>query len=333
MKLHSVVKGGFMKKSSKIVLATITVLVVVVGIVSSYFYGQLNKVKKVEIPTSNSELKISDNAAKQDDEIINIAFFGVDRRHKDEASRSDALMILTLDKKHKKVKISSVMRDSYVNVDGYGMTKVNHAYAYDGATLAIKTLNKNFDLNIKDYVTVDFFGFEKIIDSVGGVDININPEELKYINENVKGTSKLQNAAIPTVTKVGLQKLNGRQAVAYTRIRYTAGGDFERTQRQRTVLVAVLNKIKETNPTNIANVVSQLLPYTETSMSNTEILKSIASISTLGIKDIEQQRFPLDEYCDGKMINGVWYLMFDLDATKNQMHKYIFEDIKPNATK
>lgn len=322
-----------MKKSSKIVLATITVLVVLVGMVSSYFYSQLNKVKKAEIPKTNSELNISDNAAKQDDEIINISFFGVDRRHKDEASRSDALMILTLDKKHKKVKISSVMRDSYVNVNGYGMTKITHAYAYGGPTLAIKTLNKNFDLNIKDYVTVDFFGLEKIIDSVGGVDINVTPEELKYINGYIEETSKLESAPIPTVNHTGVQKLNGRQAVAYTRIRYTAGGDFERTQRQRTLLVAVLNKIKEKGPTNVANVALQLLPYTETSMSNTEILKSLTSISTLDIKNIDQQRFPLDGYCYGKMIGGVWYLVFDLDATKNQMHKYMFEDIKPNDAK
>lgn len=246
--------------------------------VSSCFYCQLNKVKKVEIPKNNSELNISDNATKQDDRIIN-------------AAKQD-------DKKHKKVKISSVMRDSYVNVDGYGMTKVNHAYAYGGPILAIKTLNKNFDLNIKDYVTVDFFGFEKIIDSVGGVDINITPEELKYIN-----------ASIPTVINEGLQKFNGRQAVAYTRIRYTAGGDFERTQRQRTVLVAVLNKIKEASSTKIVNVALQFLPYTETSMSNTEILKSLASISTLDINNIDQERFPLDGYCDGKMIDGIWYLI------------------------
>lgn len=306
-------------------------MVVVVAI--SYFYGQLNKVKKVQIPKTNSELKISGNAAKQDDTIINIAFLGVDRRNKEEATRSDALMIVTLDKKHKKVKISSIMRDSYVNVDGHGMTKVTHAYAYGGPALAIKTLNKNFDLNIKDYVTVDFFGFEKIIDSVGGVYINITPEELKYINRYIEETSNIENTSIPTVTNAGLQKLNGRQAVAYTRIRYTAGGDFERTQRQRTVLVAVLNKIEETSPKNIANVALQLLPYTETSMSNTEILKAVTSISTLDIKNIDQERFPLDGYCDGKIIGGIWYLVFDLEATKNQMHKFIFEDIKPNAAK
>lgn len=330
-----------MKKSSKIVLATMTILVVIVGIISSYFYGQLNKVKKVNIPKANSELNISDNfksntsdnAAKQDDEIINVAFFGIDRRNKDEPSRSDALMVLTLDKKHKKLKISSVMRDSYVNVDGYGMTKVTHAYAYGGPTLAIKTLNKNFDLNIKNYVTVDFIGFEKIIDSIGGIDINITREEIKYINENIVETSKLENSSIPTAANVGLRKVNGKQALAYARLRETAGGDFERTQRERNVLVAVLNKIKEKSTTNIANVVLQLLPYTETSMSNTEILKSLKSISTLNIKNIDQERFPLDEYCNGKMISGVWYLIFDLQATKNQMHKYIFEDIKPNGTK
>lgn len=316
-----------MKKANKIVLVTLTVLVIAIIIVSSYFYNQLNKVKKVKISKANSELNIKGNTARQDDEIVNIAFFGVDRRHKDEASRSDALMIVTLDKKHKKVKISSIMRDSYVNVDGHEMTKITHAYAYGGPILAIKTLNKNFDLNIRDYVTCDFFGFEKIIDSVGGIDINVTPQELKYINGYIEETSKIENASVPAVTKCGLQKLNGRQAVAYTRIRYTDGGDFERTQRERTVLIDVLNKVKKTNPKNISNVVASLLPYTETSMSNVKILKLLASIYSLGIKDIDQKVFPSDGYCSGKMISGVWYLVFDLETTKNQLHKYIFESL------
>lgn len=316
-----------MKKVNKIVLVTLIVLIMVVALVSVYFYGQLNKIKKVKITKSNSELNISRNADMQDDEIVNIAFFGIDRRCKDEASRSDALMIVTLDKKHKKIKISSIMRDSYLNVDGHGMTKVTHAYAYGGPLLAIKTLNKNFDLNIKDYVTVDFFGFEKIIDSVGGVDINITPQELKYINGYIEETSKLENAPIPLVINCGLQKLNGRQAVAYTRIRYTDGGDFERTQRERTVLVAVLNKVKKTNPKDISNVIDNLLPYTETNMSNAKILKLLMSIYTLNINDIYQKVFPSDGYCSGKMISGVWYLVFDLEATKNQLHRYIFESL------
>lgn len=322
-----------MNKTGKILLATITVLVIVVGIIISCFNTELSKVNKVKITKNNSELNINNNATKKDDEIINIAFFGIDRRHKDEASRSDAVMILTLDKKHKKIKTSSIMRDSYVNIDGYGMTKLTHAYAYGGPTLAIKTLNKNFDLNIKDYVTVDFFGFEKIIDSVGGIDLNITPEEIKYENEYIKETSEIENASIPAITNSGLQKVNGRQAVAYTRIRYTAGGDFERTQRERTVLIDVLNKIEKIPPMGMANIVSKLLPYTETSMSNTDILKMLTSVYRLGIKNIGEQRFPLDGYCYGKMIDNIWYLIFDLNATKNQMHQYIFEDIKPSAGK
>lgn len=322
-----------MNKTGKILLATITVLVIVVGIIISCFNTELSKVNKVKITKNNSELNINNNATKKDEEIINIAFFGIDRRHKDEASRSDAVMILTLDKKHKKIKTSSIMRDSYVNIDGYGMTKLTHAYAYGGPTLAIKTLNKNFDLNIKDYVTVDFFGFEKIIDSVGGIDLNITPEEIKYENEYIKETSEIENASIPAITNSGLQKVNGRQAVAYTRIRYTAGGDFERTQRERTVLIDVLNKIEKIPPMGMANIVSKLLPYTETSMSNTDMLKMLTSVYTLGIKNIGEQRFPLDGYCYGKMIDNIWYLIFDLNATKNQMHQYIFEDIKPSAVK
>lgn len=319
-----------MKKSSKILLTTITVLVIIAGISSFYLNSQLDKVKKVEIPKTNDELNISDRTEKQDEEIINIALFGVDRRNKDEASRSDALMILTIDKKHKKLKLSSIMRDSYVGVDGYGMTKITHAYAYGGPTLAIKTLNGNFDLNIKNFVTVDFFGFEKIIDAVGGIDINITSEEIKYINGYIDETSKLQNTSIAFIKNTGMQRLSGKQAVAYTRIRYTAGGDFERTQRQRNVLLEIIKKVKETGPTNIINVTLELLPYTETSMSNSEILKLVKSISALDMVNVDEARFPLDGYCDGKTIHGIWYLVFDLEDTKEQMHKYIYEDIKPN---
>ncbi|WPC43298.1 LCP family protein [Clostridium sp. JS66] len=320
-----------MKKTSKIVLITITLLIVTVGIIILCFNSQLNKVKKAEIPKANSELNIKNNATKKDDEIINIAIFGIDRRYKDEASRSDALMILTLDKKHKNIKISSIMRDSYVNIDGYGMTKINHAYAYGGPIVSIKTLNKNFDLNIKDYITIDFWGFEKIIDSIGGVDINITPEESKYIINNTNIENR--NVSIHTAVNAGIQKLNGKQALDYARIRHTSGGDFERTQRERTVLIAVLNKIKKMPSRSVVNIVSEILPYTETSMSNTDILKMITSVYTLGIKNIGEQRFPLDGYCYGKMIDNVWYLIFDLNATKNQMHQYIFEDIKPSAVK
>lgn len=220
-------------------------------------------------------------------------------------------MILSLDKKHKKVKLSSIMRDSYVDIEGHGKTKLNHAYAYGGPELAIKTINSNFKLNIRDFVAVDFYGLENIIDTVGGVEIPVRSDEIKYINSYMQGTAKVENKAVQEVQSPGLQNLNGMQAVAYARIRYTSGGDYERTERQRTILTAVMNKIKKLGPTEFPKVVSVLLPNVESSLSSTEIIKMGTSVFTLGIDNVEQQRFPLDNYCEGKLIDGIYYLLFN----------------------
>ncbi len=239
-------------------------------------------------------------------------------------------MIISLDKKHKKVKVSSIMRDSYVDIDGHGKTKLNHAYAYGGPELAIKTINSTFKLNIRNFVAVDFYELEKIIDTVGGVEIPVRSDEIKYINIYMQETAKIQGKSVQEVQKPGLQNLNGMQAVAYARIRYTSGGDYERTERQRIVLTAIMNKVKKLGPTEFPKVVSALLPNVESSFSSTEIMKMGTSAFALGIDNIEQQRFPLDDYCQGKLIDGVYYLLFNEEKTINQIHKYIFEDIKPN---
>lgn len=324
--VNTILKAGdIMSRGRKIILSMITIIIVMVAIGIYYFYSQIGKVKKVDLPKTDTELKISTIAAKQDPQIINIAFFGLDRNYKDEISRSDAIMIMTLDQKHKKIKISSIMRDSYVNIDGHGKTKINHAYAYGGPSLSVKTINENFDLNIRDYVAVDFYGLIKIIDSLGGLTLNIREDEVYWMNYYIYSMASVENIPPPLITASGEQKLNGMQAVAYTRIRYTAGGDQERTLRQRTVLSMVLNKIKETNLVNISNVVTQLLPYTETSMSNGEIVKAFTSVYTFGINNIQQERFPKDGYAQGKTINGTWYFVFDLEATKKQLHDFIFE--------
>lgn len=321
----------FKKKSTKfkVIISIITVVLAFLIVGISYIYMELNKVKKVEIPKTSEELNISPKAETYDNSITNIAFYGLDRRAKDETSRSDAIIIVSIDKQHNKIKLSSIMRDSYVNVEGHGMTKITHAYAYGGPQLAIKTLNQNFDLNIKDFVTVDFFDLEKIIDAVGGINLNITNDELKYINSYVIETSKIEKSAVPVMSKAGFQHVNGRQAVAYTRIRYTSGGDFERTTRQRTVLTALLNEIMKTSVSNLPNVVSNLAQYTETSLSSTDMIKMATSVATSGIRDIVQERFPVDGYCNALTKDGVWYLQLDLNATKDQLYKFIYDDIKP----
>ncbi|ACQ54817.1 LytR family transcriptional regulator [Clostridium botulinum] len=317
-------------KKKKWILSIVAVIILISVVSALYVYSKLESVKKVPISKDDKELKIDKKAEPYGDDVINIAFFGLDRRKKEEPSRSDAVMILSLDKKHKKVKLSSIMRDSYVDIEGHGKTKLNHAYAYGGPELAIKTINSNFKLNIRDFVAVDFYGLENIIDTVGGVEIPVRSDEIKYINSYMQGTAKVENKVIQEVQNPGLQNLNGMQAVAYARIRYTSGGDYERTERQRTVLTAIMNKIKKLGPTEFPKVVSSLLPNVESSLSSTEIMKMGTSAFALGMDNVEQQRFPLDNYCEGKLIDGIYYLLFNEEKTINQMHKYIFEDIKPN---
>ena len=120
-----------------------------------------------------------------DSKITNIALFGLDARENEDVGRSDALMILTIDQRHGKLKITSILRDSEVNIDGYGSDKITHAYAYGGPELAIKTLNQNYNLDIEDYVTVNFIQMAEIVDAFGGVEINVTDDEMTEINNNL----------------------------------------------------------------------------------------------------------------------------------------------------
>ena len=315
----------------KVFIIVLIIILCFAGGGVGYFYYKAGKVKKKTISKKPSDLGIKDESKfDQYKGITNIAFFGLDRRHVSDISRSDSIMVVTLDGIHNKIKFSSIMRDTYVSVDGHGMTKITHAYAYGGPQLAVKTINENFGLNIKDYVTVDFFAMEKIIDQIGGVNINVTSDELKYINSYIDEVSKLENVTPNHVTKAGEQLLDGRQAVAYCRIRYTAGGDYERTERQRTVLMALINKEKEKGASGMLSMVNSLLPYAETSMSSTDIMKYSTAVVSKGMfNNLEEERFPVDGYCKGMMLDGVWYLWADLKAATDQMQKFIFQDIKP----
>ena len=247
-------------------------------------------------------------------DITNIAFFGVDARNTEEPSRSDSIMILSVDTKNKKIKMSSIMRDTYVSIKGHGKTKITHAYAYGGAQLAIRTLNENFNLNIRDYVTVDFFNLEKIINSIGGVTVDVAQDEVDLINRYMKETATIENKLVTRVNHSGSQTLNGLQAVAYTRIRYTTGDDFKRTERQRTVLTAMLTKIQSTGATKFPSVVSELLPLTETSLGSMDIVKLGTKVIASKSTTLEQGRFPADGYWSAQTISGMSVLVADMDS-------------------
>jgi LCP family protein required for cell wall assembly len=306
---------------------------------SGYVYYQLSKVKYVDIPKTDEELGINkaDNAEIADSETpaaannsvgdeqsvvtadnsqqetVNIALFGVDQRYEGENGRSDSITILSIDYKNKKLKLSSIMRDTYVYIEGHGMTKLNHAYSYGGPTLAIKTLNSNFNLSIKEFVTVDFDGFKNIIDSFGGIEMEIKSYELPSMNS-------------VGIYSAGAYTLNGTQALAYARIRHQGDGDYERTDRQRRVLEQVFQKIEDAGVSKFPAIVSSLIPYTETSLDADQILSLRTSVFSCDITTMEQKRFPLDDYSEDKIINSIWYLVTDLDATTSQIHEFIYED-------
>lgn len=334
---------GIIKK----ILLCILVIIFISGISFIYYVNkQLNNVTITPLPKTDTELgikpKSSENKAienetiqgevKQEDNILNIALFGIDSRNsKVDIPHSDCIIVATVDNKHNKIKLSSVMRDTYVEVKDHGKTKITEAYFYGGPKLAVRTLNENFNLDIKDYVTVDFDGLAKIVDSLGGITVNIKEYEIREINKWIAELAELQHVRYTPIYRSGAQKLNGIQAVAYCRIRKVGDGDFERTDRQRMVLGEILNKLKNIDITRYPYLAAEILPYVETSISKSNIITLGGKIMMSGISNLDQQRFPVDGYCKGEIINRIWYLVPepDIDTLSEQIHRYIYDDIKP----
>lgn len=270
-------------------------------------------------------LKLKNNY--NSDEIVNIALFGIDSRSTTNSSnsRSDSIMIVSIDKKHNKIKLTSIMRDTYANISGKGYDKINHAYAFGGPELAIKTLNQNFGLDITDFVTVDFFGLEKIIDSIGGITVEVKQNEISELNKYIKESANIQGKTPTLITRSGTQTLNGMQAVSYGRIRKVGNGDYERTDRQRAIIISIIDTLKQLGLSRTLGLASQCSSYVQTSFSMAETVKLGTDILQ-GMSDftIEQKRFPV--YGEGKTINKVWYMVADLDTERSLIQQFIYEN-------
>lgn len=326
------------KNLIKIILSILVVLILLIG---GFFTGKslklLSKISSNENKLDKNDLGIDQDTLNNiekipNDKIITLAAFGLDRRSKNENnSRSDAIMIVTIDPARKKIKLISVMRDLYVNIDGVGKDKLNHAYFYGGPSLSVKTLNNILGLSIEDYVSVDFFNVPEIIDDLGGIELDIKSEEIANINKYIKENQHLLGiSGDHTLKESGIQTLSGIQALSYARIRSVGDGDFERTDRQRKVILAMINKAKTISPLKLINLIEKYIDSIETSLSLNEII-SIGANLLLGGYEIEQTRVPFEGDYDegGKIINGVWYLTFDKEATKDKLYDYIYKDILP----
>jgi LCP family protein required for cell wall assembly len=302
-------------------------------LLKSVVFDRLDKLQTEKLVQDNASLGISQevlaeiDAMDVGDSITNIALFGIDARTPGEATRSDSIMIATIDYKHKTVKLSSIMRDSRVKIDGHGLDKINHAYAFGGAQLAVNTLNSNFDLNIRDYVTINFYGLEEVIDSLGGITLEVKQKEVKEINKYIKELCDIDKKVYTPLTDSGTQLLNGRQATSYARIRYVGNGDFERTERQRKVMDEIFKKVLEGGITKYPEVVDAMLPYVTTSLDKDDILTTGIKFLRSGIKNIDQARFPIDGYWTSPTIKGVSYIEPKMPDTKDQLKDFIFGDI------
>lgn len=319
------------KKHRKITCCLIPFLLLVALVIAGifafqYYFGGL---QTDHTQYSDSELGINSAGAALDDRnVTNIALFGVDSREGDDTGRSDATIILSIDKEHGKIKLTSIARDTYCDVPGHGQTKLCHAYSYGGPQLAMETLNSNFDLNIRDYATVNFDQMADIIDAVGGVELEVDENELFYTNSLQNYYVETEGRAPNPIQSTGLVTLDGEQAVCYSRIRKESGGDDARTNRQREVLEALLAKIKAQPIWNWPDLCRQLLPMMETSLDYTDIMW--LSTSLLGNVEMEMTSFPNENSdASGEYIGDTWYYVYDLEVAKEQIYDFIYNDILP----
>ena len=253
-----------------IVLVLLIILAIIVGGTFAFVHSKLSKMQQVDL--NEDDLNVSAQAEQQLAEYRNIAIFGVDSRDDsyDKGNRSDCIIIASINNKTKEVKLISVYRDTYVQIEGHGLDKITHAYSYGEAPLAIKTLNTNLDLNIKEFATVNFDVVKETVDYIGGISMPITSEEVGHISG---------------ITKPGTYTLTGEQALAYSRIRYASGGDYKRTERMRDVLTAVANKVKTLNISQLNGFVDTILPKVYTNITSADIFSMMPSIASYKITD------------------------------------------------
>lgn len=283
---------------------------------------------------ANQDKNIQKNEEVAIDGYRNIALFGVDSRQNrlKDATHSDTIIIASLNNKTKDVKLASVYRDTYVNIpDKNAFDKINAAYFRGGYSLALSTINKNFDLDITEYVTVNFQAVVKAIDLLGGIEINVKDNEVKWLNGYVRELNRINNSNVAGITSAGTQTLNGTQATAYARIRYTAGGDFARTERQRLVVSKVFKKLKGSDIKTINRFIDTVFPQIKTNLTDIEMLSLAKSIFSYNI--VDQTGFPFDK--DAHTYKGVSYVFpIDLVANVTKLHQFLFDatDYKPSNT-
>lgn len=258
----------------------------------------------------------------------NIALFGVDARDGQlgKGTRSDTIIIASINQDTHEIKLVSVYRDTYLNLGNDSYNKCNVSYARGGPELAINMLNSNLDMDITDYVTVGFSGLIDAIDALGGVEIEVTKAEINHLNNYQLCMAEELGVDYIPVTQTGLQTLNGMQATAYCRIRYTKGDDFRRAERQRDVLGAMMIKAKDASLTTLSEVVTSVLPSVNTSLNVNEIISVLGTVAEYNV--VASEGFPFVKERTNATIGskGDCIIPTTLEENVTELHKLLYEE-------
>lgn len=327
------------KKQKRIALFIIEILVLAVLVVVLYTVLKAENVQKITVDEENINKvfneKVEENEALKG--YRNIALFGVDSREGDlgKGTRSDSIIIASINEDTGDIKLCSVYRDTYLNLSNDSYNKCNTAYAKGGPEQAIIMLNMNLDLNITDYVTIGFDGLIDVIDSFGGVMVDVSEAEISHLNNyqiSMVGTTSdgqtftaTEGKDYTAVTTPGYQKLNGLQATAYCRIRHV-GNDFERAERQREVLAAVMDEAKKASISDLNKILDKVLPNVATSLDIDEMVAMLGDVTKYKIAGGDG--FPFESHrATGKVgSKGSCVIPNNLQQNVVMLHEFLFED-------
>lgn len=313
----------------RVVLATVVILVCILAAAAAYVAIKWNKIDTQEIKADdliiNQEVK-EQASLDLGEGYKNIALFGVDSRDGNlgEGNRTDCIIIASLNNETKEIKMVSVYRDTLLDLSDGTYQKCNAAYSYGGPVMAINMLNLNLDLDIEDYITVDFGAIADAIDLLGGVEIDVTDEEVQYLNQFLQETADSAGTEAHFLSESGLQLLDGTQATTYARIRSTAGGDFTRTERQRLVISKMFEKARKADLATLNEIIDEVFPQVSTSFTLSEILKYVTGYSEYVLE--ENRGFPEQKFTVVLPETGDVVVPDNLADNVKSLHEFLFSE-------
>ena len=291
------------------------------GAVAAYYKAATNTIQ-TDTKTALKDADVVDADLVYDQDVVNILLIGCDKRADEtEAGRSDTTMIATIDIKNGKLKLTSLMRDMYIDVPGYGYHKFNAAYSYGGVQLEYETIAENFGIKLDGYVEVDMEAFREVVDLIGGVPMDLTEAEA-YFLQTAYATSKHGEKNVVA----GSNLMTPYQALAYCRIRQDVTGEFGRTDRQRKILISVFNELKSQDIMTITNICMKALKYVTTDLTEEQIRSLMTAVISMGTTEIEQLRIPYEgSYTEGRLGgSGAWVMQCDYDLNRQALQYFIF---------